>query len=456
MAGLVRLDALGASGAYRTHNTAVLHDVRGEPVAEMSVVPRLFVRRSADAMRTARPMQADDRAAALARAGHAFAEDTIGGLTASEYHHLVSRGSGLPITTVRAATAAIGRAAADSYHFVHCARPRGAVAAWADPLTRGGNAAWTRRGEVLAIYAAGNHPSVHALWLEALTLGYRIAVRPSSREPFTPHRLVLALRQAGFGDDQVMLLPTDHSAAADLIRAADLSVVYGSDAVTAKYAANRNVLAQGPGRSKIVISGKNPLSHLDTIVESVASHGGVACTNATAVLVEEDPAGVAAAIAWRLSALPSLPPEDEKAVLPVHSVGSARSIERYLLRKARGCTPFLGGDGITEELGDNSAVLRPAVFQVDHPDAPQTRIELPFPCVWVAPWSCADGVAPLRGTLVLTAIDCDHALVDDLVSEPTIGNVHLGDHPTTWYQPGLPHDGYLAEFLMRTKTVVRG
>lgn len=201
--------------------------------------------------------------------------------------------------------------------------------------------------------------------------------------------------------------------------------------------------------------GKDPLSHLDTIVESVARDGGVACTNATAVLVEEEPAGVAAAIARRLSVLPSLPPEDEKAMLPVRSVESARSIEQYLLRQARGCTPFLSGDGIAEELGDNSAVLRPAVFQVDRPDAPQTRIELPFPCVWVAPWSRADGVAPLRGTLVLTAIDCDHALVDDLVSEPTICNVRLGNRPTTWYQPGLPHDGYLAEFLMRTKTVAR-
>jgi acyl-CoA reductase-like NAD-dependent aldehyde dehydrogenase len=456
MTALVRLDALAASGPYRTSNTVVLHDVRGQPVAEMSVVPRLLVQRSMDTMRAARPMSADNRVAALARAGHAFTHGTIAGLTADEFQHMVSRVSGLPIATVRAAAGAVAGAAADSYRCAQRARPGGAVAAWADTLTRGGSAAWTRRGEVVAVHAAGNHPGIHALWLEALALGYRVAVRPSAHEPFTPHRLVSALRQAGFADDQVMLLPTDHSVATDLIRAADLSVVYGGDAVTAKYAMNRNILPQGPGRSKMLISGDNPLAHLETIVESVARDGGVACTNATAVLVESDAAGVAAAIAGRLSVLPSLPPEDEKALLPVHSVTSARSIERYLLREARGSVAHLGADGIADELGDNSAVLRPAVFQVDRPDAPQASIELPFPCVWVAPWSRADGVRSLRNTLVLTAISSDHELINDLVSEPTIGNVYLGDHPTTWYEPGLPHDGYLGEFLMRTKTVIRG
>jgi acyl-CoA reductase-like NAD-dependent aldehyde dehydrogenase len=422
----------------------------------MSVVPRLLVLRSLDIMRAARPMSAERRVVALARAGQAFADGTIAGLTGDEYQHLVSRVSGLPIATVRAAAGAVARAAIDSYGHTQRARPAGAVATWADPLTRGGSAAWTRRGEVVAVHAAGNHPGIHALWLEALALGFRVAVRPSVREPFTPHRLICALRQSGFGDNHVMLLPTDHSVAADLIRGADLSVVYGGNAVTTEYGLNANVLAQGPGRSKVLILGDNPLAHLETIIESVAGEGGVACTNATAVLVESDPAAVAAAIAGRLSLLPALPPEDEKAVLPVHSAASARSIERYLLRQARGCVAHLGGDGIAEELGDNSAVLRPAVFQVDRPDAPQTRAEQPFPCVWVGPWSRADGVRPLRNSLVLTAIGCDQELTEDLVGEPTIGNVHLGDHPTTWYEPGLPHDGYLSEFLMRTKTVIRG
>jgi hypothetical protein len=54
---------------------------------------------------------------------------------------------------------------------------------------------------------------------------------------------------------------------------------------------------------------------------------------------------------------------------------------------------------------------------------------------------------------VLTALTSDEDLIERLVREPTIGNVHVGDVPTHRMAPGLPHDGYLAEFLMRGKTV---
>lgn len=42
----------------------------------------------------------------------------------------------------------------------------------------------------------------------------------------------------------------------------------------------------------------------------------------------------------------------------------------------------------------------------------------------------------------LTAITHTERLVDALVAEPAISNVYLGDHPTHWIEPGLPHDGY--------------
>ena len=90
---------------------------------------------------------------------------------------------------------------------------------------------WARRGEVLAVHAPGNAPGVHGLWPQALALGYRVAVRPSRREPFTAHRLIHALRQAGFRAEDALYLPTDHAVADELIRAADLSMVYGGQDV---------------------------------------------------------------------------------------------------------------------------------------------------------------------------------------------------------------------------------
>jgi hypothetical protein len=173
------------------------------------------------------------------------------------------------------------------------------------------------------------------------------------------------------------------------------------------------------------------------------------------VFVEGDPGPVADAIAQRLAALPSLPPEDDGAVLPVQPAAQARRVEQYLLATAAGTTPWLGGDGIVDELGDGSAVLRPAVHQLDRPDAEQARIELAFPCVWVAPWAPQAGTRPLKDTLVLTAVTHDERLLDELLAEPTISNLYIGDHPTYWLEPGVPHDGYLADFLMRTKGVIR-
>jgi acyl-CoA reductase-like NAD-dependent aldehyde dehydrogenase len=455
-AELIRLDALGPMGGYRARNRQTISDVAGNPLAELSLVPRLFVTRAMAALHKARTLPVDERLAALAHAGEAYHTATVDGVPAADHQHLVSRVSGLPISVVRSAAEGIARAAAEAYRSEQYARPTGAVEDWRDPLTRTGRAVWTRRGDVFAVHAPGNTPAVHAIWLEALALGYRVAVRPSRREPFTPHRLISALRSAGFGDDQVVLLPTDHDAADAVVGGADLAMAYGGDDVVRKYAAQTTMLPQGPGRSKILLTaGVDWRDHLDMIVDSISHDAGTGCVNTTAVLVEGDPAPLAEAIARRLGASPSLPPEDEEAVLPVLPLADARKVEQHLLAKAAGARPWLGGDGIVDELGDGSAVLRPAVHQLDRPDAEQARIELSFPCVWVAPWTPAAGIEPLKDTLVLTAVTHDDRLLDALLAEPTISNLYIGDHPTYWIEPGIPHDGYLADFLMRTKAVIR-
>jgi acyl-CoA reductase-like NAD-dependent aldehyde dehydrogenase len=453
---MIELDALGPAGGYRSRNRVVVPDVAGAPVAELSLVPRLFVNRALSALHQATTMPAAERAAALARAAEVFATATIDGLEFDTYERTVARVSGVPLAVVHSAAMSIvdcARRAADS---AYQARPVGAVDDWRDPATRAGRAVWTRRGSVFAVHAAGNHPGPHGLWLEALALGFRVAVRPSRREPLTPHRLVLALRAAGFGPDQVVLLPTDHDAAGELLDGADLGMVYGGDDVVARYAGDARVLPQGPGRSKILVTAEvDWREHLDTIVDSIAHEGGVACINATGVLVEGDPAPLAEAIAERLAAIPSLPPEDDKAVLPVQPVDSARAFEKYLLGQATGARAWLGGDGIVDELETGGAALRPAVHQLERADDRRLGIELAFPCAWVAPWTRTDGVAPLRDTLALTALTTDEGLVDQLIDEPSVSNVYLGDHPTYWIEPGVPHDRYLGEFLMRTKAVVR-
>src|SRR4029079_15518735 len=141
-----------------------------------------------------------------------------------------------PMTTARAGAHAVAESLTTACDAVRPARPVGASSDWRDLSMSGGGAVWARRGEVLAVHAPGNAPGVHGLWPQALALGYRVAVRPARREPFTAHRLIHALRQTGFRDGGALYLPTDHTVADDVIGAADLALIYGGRDIVDRYA----------------------------------------------------------------------------------------------------------------------------------------------------------------------------------------------------------------------------
>jgi acyl-CoA reductase-like NAD-dependent aldehyde dehydrogenase len=446
---LIAIDALGPDGTYRTRIREPVSTTDGVAVAELSLAPPLYVSRAIGAQRGVRPLPAHQREAALGKAADAFAHGVIAGLDFDTYTDLASRISGVPISVTRAGARAVADGVAAAFGAVQPARPSGAVLDWHDEQAREGGAVWARRGNVFAVLASGNGPGVHALWPQALALGYRVAVRPSRREPLTAHRLIQALRQSGFRPHDAVYLPTDHRGADEMIRSADLAMVYGGQDVVDKYAGDATVFVNGPGRAKILITADHDWrDYLDTIVDSISDLGGVACVNTTAVLYEGDPAPLAAAIAERLSTI-------DNAALPTQNLNAATALASHLAGVAAGSTPLLGADQVVTALGDGYAALRPAVHLLATPDVAKLNVELPFPCVWVAPWSRADGLEPLRHSLVISAITDDHDLIDDLLAEPSIANVYGGHHPTHHTAPEIPHDGFLADFLMRNKGFIR-
>lgn len=453
---LVDVPALGPDGEYRTRKREIIKDTAGIPVAESSVLPRLFVHRSIDAQRKVRPLAAAEREPALTKAADTFVSSTIAGLDFDSYVELTCRVSGLPMTSARAGAHAVAESLTTAYDAARPAQPLGARPDWRE-LSNAGGAVWARRGDILAVHAPGNAPGVHGLWPQALALGYRVAIRPSRREPFTAHRLIHALRQTGFRDADALYLPTDHTVADDVIQAADLAMVYGGQDVVDRYAEDPRVLTNGPGRTKILITAEcDWRDYLDVIVDSIANLGGMACVNATAVLYEGAAGPLAEAIAERLSTIAPLPNTDERAVLPTTSIDTAQALADYLATRAVGAVAVLGADQVVADLGGGFAALRPAVHLLATPDPIKLNVELPFPCVWVSPWSRADGMAPLRNSLVLKAITTDDEFVDELVNEPTITNVYRGRQPTHYTAPHIPHEGFLADFLMRNKGFIGG
>ncbi len=451
---LVRIDALGPGGDYRTRNREIITSTAGVAVAELSIVPPLYVSRTIAAQRKSRPLPVAQREAALGKAADLFATAPIGGLDFEDYVRLASGISGLPIAVTRAGARGVAHAIATAFDAVRAARPVGAALDWRNGRT-GGGAVWSRRGEVFAVHAAGNGPGVHGLWPQALALGYRVAVRPSRREPLTAHRLVNALRQSGFRHEDAAYLPTDHGGADEIVRSADIAMVYGGQDVVDKYAGDPSVVVNGPGRTKMLITAdRDWRDHLDVVVDSIANLGGMACVNASAVLCEGDPAPLARTIAERLATIRPLPSDDERAILPTQPVEQARAVASYLAAKAAGTTPLLGADQVVAPVGEGYAALRPAVHLLAEPDADTLNVEMPFPCVWVAPWSRAAGIEPLRHSLVVTAITGDDRLLDELLDEPSIANVYRGPHPTFHAAPEIPHNGFLADHLMRNKGFV--
>ncbi|GAA4537161.1 aldehyde dehydrogenase family protein [Mycobacterium paraffinicum] len=453
---LAVIDALGPDGEYRTRRREAIFSTAGAAVAELSLVPPLYVSRTLAAQRRVVPLPVEQRAAALSRAAGIFADGVDAGLDFEAYVRLASRISGVPIAVTRAGARGVADAVSGAFDAVGPARPVGAALDWREERARRGGAVWVRRGEVFAVHAAGNGPGVHGLWPQALALGYRVAVRPSRREPLTAHRLVNALRRAGFRPEDAVYLPTDHAGADEIIRSADLAMVYGGRQVVDKYADDPGVIVNGPGRSKIVITADHDWrDHVDVIVDSIADLGGMACVNTTAVLYEGDPGPLARAIARRLAAIEPLPTDDERALLPTQPLDQARALADYLAAKATGSTPLLGADQVVADLGDGYAALRPAVHLLPAPAADTLNVELPFPCVWVSPWSPSAGVEPLRHSLVVTAMTNDERLIDELLAEPSIASVYAGPHPTWHAAPGIPHDGFLADALMRNKGFIQ-
>ena len=59
-----------------------------------------------------------------------------------------------------------------------------------------------------------------------------------------------------------------------------------------------------------------------------------------------------------------------------------------------------------------------------------------------------------EGAPVVVRVAAGHPW-DELVAESSIANVYSGRYPTYYTAPGIPHDGFLADFLMRCKGFAR-
>ncbi|MBA0051239.1 aldehyde dehydrogenase family protein [Streptomyces sp. AJS327] len=431
----------------RTELTAV----DGTVLASVGLAPKLLVQAAVRRLRAA----ADGSRPApelFATAGELFASAELDGESPDEYRRRVTLATGTPGPAI---TRAI-RGIRDQLNVIERVNRAEYPAPFEAP---GHRTLWVPRGPLLAAIVPNNHPEPNVTWVRALAMGLAVLVRPGTKDPFTPSRLTAALLAAGLAPDKLAFLPADHQAGDHLLDQADLGLVYGGPAAAERYARRGDVLVRGPGRSKALVGAgaEDDKELLDDLVRWASDDGGVRCNNISLVLTSGPVRPLADALAERLADLPVLPVLDERATLPAVSVETGEAMAGHLAGLTADAVDHSGhryGGAPLADPGDGTRVMRPLVVSTDRADAPVAGTELGFPFVVVAPWQPADGVRPLRDSLVVS-LPGEHAgLADEALREPSVRKVVTG-RTTPWAGvPETPHDGSLAQFLLEPKGLV--
>ena len=410
-------------------------DVSNRIVGESTIMPAVYIQDKIAQLREAPALSLLQRFERLKKASQIYKEATLAGLGPEAYVTLVANVTGLQQKIIAESLSNISYSLDHMSEILQTATPAGAVWDISSPAVNVGCSLFSRRGDVVSIVAAGNGPGVHGLWPQAIAMGYRTIVKPSAREPFTAQRLVCAFELAGLAD-YVALIPTDYKGAETLISLSDLAIVYGGPNVAARYTNNPRVLVQGPGRSKIVV-GKD-ICHKEAVAiaaQSVLSLGGAACVSTSAILVEDDPKGFAEAL---------------RQELEIYSGNCTVTLSRQ--QEANAYETLLKSDDVPWNYDrgySHGCPLKPHVTVVDSASDPKVQRELPFPCVTVAPLKQEESCyKALAGSLVVTVLSRQKDLINKILMDASIANVYVGNIPTTWMDFRMPHDGYLADFLM--------
>ncbi|MGW1048450.1 aldehyde dehydrogenase family protein [Streptomyces sp. NPDC002521] len=453
---MLDIPALGPTGPYRTRNRTTVPDASGSPALALASVPGLVVSHWIEQLRAHPPLPVTQTAAVLGKAAAVFESEEIAGDGLDAHERRVAALTGTPLPVVRACDALITDTLRDVGRAPSSARPTGCAPVGTTPFEApSAGAAWCRTGDVFAVHAAGNSPGVHAMWLEALALGYRIVVRPSHRDPLTSFRLVTALRTAGVPPTQLVVAPCDHATADLIVERSDRALVYGGQDVVDKYRNRADVRLQGPGRSKLVVAADADRdTGLDIARTGALDHAGTACTATTGVLVERDPSGFAAGLAAALGEVAAAHPLDDAAVLPCMPRSAAQQLTSAVLGRAGDAIVHLAPRAVPLGGEGSLTAVTPAVVELASARDPLLSYEMPFPCVWVAPFERA-ATDVLDGSLVLSLLTGDRELVAAATGLTGVSNVYVG-RPTSWTHPDVPHDGFLGAFLMRAKGLAHG
>jgi hypothetical protein len=309
--------------------------------------------------------------------------------------------------------------------------------------------------DCLSVVLPSNSPAVNALWVPSIALKIPVLLKPGREEPWTPVRLIEALKQAGAPPEAFSFYPTQHDGSGAIIRRSGRVMLFGGDDTVKEYEHDPRVEVHGTGYSKILIGEdeiENWPKYVDTIVESVSANSGRSCINVSVIVVPRYGDQIAKAVAEKLLAIEPLAQDDPNAKLsgfanPKFAGMIDGAIESGLKDGAVDVSQGLRGGRPRFQSRDGMNYLLPTIVRVPNWEHPLAVREFLFPFASVIECPQAEMIPHLGKSLVVTAITKDLAWIDQLFACPTIDRLNIGNVPTNHLKWDQPHEGNLFEFL---------
>lgn len=383
----------------------------------------------------------------------------------NEYAELVSLSTGVPRSVPLDTLEQLSNLMANIEEVLKIQIPNGDLRALEQGYYTVGEKAigWIPKADNLFVMTPSNHPNVNNLWILAAAMGYRIIIRPSDDDPFTPYRLIQCFIEAGLPENNFSFIPADHSAIDNFVDFAGLSMLFGGSNLKEKYGGNKKVKVFGPGCSSIIVDEKfykrNRERTIETILSSMTKASGRGCVNASYVFFIGKGIELAESLAKAVSDFEIAEPLETES--KIGAIKSSKSAEYY--NNAIESMIGHGFSELTEKYRktprmvkfNGAAFLLPTIlYQTEAGIAGQDKIgmELPFPFVTFIDGCDNHNFISHINSLSVSFLSDDNELFQKLLFSQKCRKLFYGI-PTNYMDFSNPHEGYLSRFLYEEKAL---
>lgn len=446
---------------YESRTKIPIKAIDGSTLAEMDKVPRVLVSNCINELKAGEEITLSFIGSCFKKAADIFQNGKPDGLDFNEYISKVHLVSGNPYSSLKYSVMELIDNLFTLPEYIMTQIPNGAKIATNinDTKLASPSVIWIKKGEVISVIAAGNHPLTNNGWLECLASGYKVVIKPSVSEPFTAYRLVNSLYEAGLPKEYLLYLPGGHEIVPEIINVSDFSLVYGGEQTVQEFKGSNKVIVRGPGRSKLFWD-KNYVYHnlehtKSAILDSILSDGGVKCVNTSGIIYTKDHRDQVKEIYEELLDAKSNGFFDQENRLPILSKDKAVLISDYVKHFAEINDVELlskSHQHLYEEIQDGICVMNACVIKVRNMNQNILNFEMGCPIVWFYEMKDEKDLDYLRNSLVLRLMSHSQDMKNRFCLDYSVKKVILEFNKNSIFK-NMPHDGYLLGHLFDAKGI---